>query len=351
MNDRTTRYSHIRVIENNPARVVIHWRYAPVDRGYVLPYRDPMTGWGDWADEVYTIYPDGTGVRKATLHSSSPPDDWINYQESIIINQPGTVPEDNIHTEGITLANLAGESMTFTWGKDGPPEFDDAPEASCIQLINTYDSFKPFSIVNPLGAAIRPGAGRSQGSEFSWREDWPVPPANSNTATTDSRDRPSNTRLSHFEFPPISNTGLARTWVMLHGMTDRSASDLVSLARSWISPAVLEITGSGLRSLGYDTTQAAYILERTGDLDSVDLILPSNTDQPTVNPAIVIRKFGEGIPDVSLDGKILNVGKDYRIGKVSEIGGDTLVIWMSHESSLPLTITLSVLPGPSGDGS
>lgn len=33
---------------------------------------DSLTGFGEWADEVYTIYPNGIGIRTITLHSSQP---------------------------------------------------------------------------------------------------------------------------------------------------------------------------------------------------------------------------------------------------------------------------------------
>jgi hypothetical protein len=72
MSDKQCRYSHVRIIENTDARCVIHWRYAPVDVGYNHPFIDPETGWSDWVDEYYTIYPDAIGVRKVTAHTSQP---------------------------------------------------------------------------------------------------------------------------------------------------------------------------------------------------------------------------------------------------------------------------------------
>ena len=35
---------------------------------YNIGERDPITGWGDWADEYYTIYPDGLAVRHFLVH-------------------------------------------------------------------------------------------------------------------------------------------------------------------------------------------------------------------------------------------------------------------------------------------
>ncbi len=62
---------HVRIIgEAHDARVVVHWRYASscsaCGRGRTC------TGWTDFSDEVYTIYPDGTATRSITLHSTQP---------------------------------------------------------------------------------------------------------------------------------------------------------------------------------------------------------------------------------------------------------------------------------------
>ena len=68
MSDKQNRYSHVRVLQNNDARAVIHWRYALCEaEHYGLANVDPFTGWSDWTDEYYTIYPDGSAVREAAL--------------------------------------------------------------------------------------------------------------------------------------------------------------------------------------------------------------------------------------------------------------------------------------------
>jgi hypothetical protein len=51
MMDKQNRYSHVRVLENNDARVVLHWRYALCDRFYNIARPDEITEWGDWVDE------------------------------------------------------------------------------------------------------------------------------------------------------------------------------------------------------------------------------------------------------------------------------------------------------------
>jgi hypothetical protein len=67
MSDKQARQSHVRIIESNDARVIVHWRYALVDNRGIIAKTDPVSGWGDWSDEYYIIYPDGVGLRKIHL--------------------------------------------------------------------------------------------------------------------------------------------------------------------------------------------------------------------------------------------------------------------------------------------
>ena len=112
MSDKQTRYAHVRLIENSPARVVVHWRYALTDVMYNIGERDPITGWGDWADEYYTIYPDGLAVRHFLVHG---PRDRYSITEPATLNNPGERAEDNVSIEAATLANMDGETRTFSW--------------------------------------------------------------------------------------------------------------------------------------------------------------------------------------------------------------------------------------------
>jgi hypothetical protein len=104
MSDYQARHSHVRVIENSPARTIIHWRYASVD----VLYKHPNTcrnedGWGVWTDEYITIYPDGVGVRTVDQHGAT---DFyfgdeavpgkIGFHDTQFLSEAGTKPEDNI---------------------------------------------------------------------------------------------------------------------------------------------------------------------------------------------------------------------------------------------------------------
>jgi len=60
MFDKTNKFSHIRIVENSPARVIVEWRYVPD-----FEKSDPQ--W--WTEEYFTIYPDGTCCR--SIHTGT----------------------------------------------------------------------------------------------------------------------------------------------------------------------------------------------------------------------------------------------------------------------------------------
>ncbi len=115
MSDKQARFSHVDILESNEVRAVVHWRYALIeavnDKG---AWHDVRTGWTDWADEYWTIYPDGVAVRKQVLHSANPRG-VHEWQETIVLHQAGSRPEDDIDTNAITLGNMQGATKTYSW--------------------------------------------------------------------------------------------------------------------------------------------------------------------------------------------------------------------------------------------
>jgi len=335
MSDKQARYSHARIIESTDARVVVHWRYSPVDLEYVQPYRDKMTGWGDWVDEYYYLYPDSVGVRKATIHTSSPVEDWIEYQESIVINQPHSMPEDSINFDAVSYANLKGQSVTYTWTKDGGPDFDNAPDEPVIQVINFKNDYKPFSVVHPGGVDVSPYSGHGKGSYFNWWNHWPVAQEKSDTTVAESAAKPSHSSLSQVKFKEFSRDGINRTWLMLNGMTDKKAAELVPMAKSWLYPAKLELKGKGFISEGYDQTQRAYILAKNGK-GRLGFSLQACENNPLVNVALVVKGWGDSKPVIKLNDKKVKMGKNCRVGYIKRFAGDDMVLWLRLESVKPV---------------
>jgi hypothetical protein len=157
MSDKQSRYSHASIVATSDARAIIHWRYALADaRLYQGASPDPRTGWTDWADEYWTVYPDGVAVRKQILWSTrlDRPHEW---QETIVINGPGQRPEDNIEPDALTYENMAGQTANFGWQPKtdhsfslpkGPPN-PDQPQGANIQIVHLKSAQNPFQIVVP----------------------------------------------------------------------------------------------------------------------------------------------------------------------------------------------------------
>lgn len=323
MSDKQTKHSHVRIIESNEARVVVHWRYGLVDNRYVFARVDELTGWGDWSDEYYTIYPDGVGIRKIHLWSSQPMDPH-EFQESIIINPPGTRPEDNIETDALTMVNLKGEAYTYSWGEQTPDRVS-RPENPIIEYINLKADYKPFLIVSEkpyqyyqeaideyiehmsgadreamleewhslpsdelrdvyddslqqvaLGLGYTDGLKESDGptfrifahevkrgnSIFPWWNHWPVAQIPSDGRWATQPDRVSHSSLTTgLEWEDYEVTANARVRIMMHGLTNKPARDLALLAKSWLRPAKVRLSdGSAFTHEGYEPAERAYQL-------------------------------------------------------------------------------------------
>lgn len=354
MSDKQCRYSHVRIIENTDARVVIHWRYAPVDVNYNHPFIDPETGWSDWVDEYYYLYPDATGVRKITAHTSAP-EKWMEWHEAIVLNQPGTMPEDNIELDAVSVANMKGESKTFTWTNRGAPSFDTQPVNSNILKVNLKAEESPFAIIPSSPAStdfvIAPFRGHGKGSAFNFWDHWPVSADASDGRLAESAQRPSHSSLVHIAhqrddlWPSYAQGQNQRTKIMLHGMTRLDAADLVSLAKSWETPPELNVTEGNYNTLGYDSSEKAYHLERAGtETAPFAFSLSADGEHPVVNPAFVVRNWGEAEVVVKLDGKDVERGETFRFGHRHTLTGTDLIVWLMVESVQELSVSFQTAP-------
>lgn len=352
MSDKQCRYSHVRVIENNDARVLVHWRYAPVDVHYEHPFIDPGTGWSDWVDEYYYIYPDAIGVRKITVHTSAPKN-WMEFQEAIMLNQPGTMPEDNIELGALSVANMEGKSKTYTWNKNGSPEFDPELSDANILKVNLKGKRQPFAIIPPSKKTpepvITPYSGHGKGSFFNFWNHWPVAHAASDHTMAETAGSPSHSSLAHmalrhpekWEFYAQGENW--RTRVMLHGMTHLDVADLAPLAKSWENAPELKLTGKGYSTTGYDQAERAYQLKKeNGQSKPLSFSIQANQEQPLVNPAFVIKNWDDGAElEVKLNGKELESGTSLRYGCHNTLEGTDLIVWIKTESTGKVKISIN----------
>jgi hypothetical protein len=347
MSDKQNRYAHARIIESTPARAVVHFRYGLCEvEHYACANPDPFTGWTDVGDEYYTIYPDGIAVRKQVAWTSNFADQHgkpgHEFQETIIINQPGTRPEDNIATEALTLANMKGETVTYSWAPESPAKLD-RPESPNIQLVNLKSTWKPFQIVAPANALLKPYRTKEKTySIFQWWNHWPVAQVLSSGISAVAPDKPSHSSLSHIEGQPYAQTSNSITKLMLDGLTMASASKLLPLARAWLSPPDMKLEGSFWRSQGYDPAQRAFVAICDTDVCTSEFhaSFSASTQSPLVNPSFVLHNWNGHNPKLKINGKQVSWGSDFRFGRVHTLEGEDLVVWMKVQEVQSMTVAL-----------
>ena len=130
---------------------------------------------------------------------------------------------------------------------------------------------------------------------------------------------------------------------MLTGMTDKKASELTPIAKSWLHAPKLKLSGSGYTSKGYDQPQRAYQLTcaKAGEPTPVSFKLAASKEAPVVNLAIVINGWGEDGASLTLNGKKVEQGKDFRVGHRSGFRDDDLIVWIRIESDKAIYVTLT----------
>lgn len=350
MSDKQSRYSHVRILESSDARAVVHWRYALSEvENYKGAHPDAM-GWFDWADEYWTVYPDGVAIRRQVLHTTdlTKPHEW---QESIVIHGPGQRPEDNINLDAVTLANMKGETATYTWplktNRDftfpaGPKTFD-RPDNPNIQVVNLKSQWKPFAVVKPEHARIEVYNQEKTFYTFECWNHWPVAQIVSSGRPCVAPDRASHSSLSHIYWDAYQTAQHEQTKLLMDGLTTKAAAELVPLGKSWLAPAKLQVAGTGFESAGYDPAQRAFILSRANGAASgtLELTLDGSPDSPLVDPAIVVKNWGDANPLLKLDGKRQPWNQHFRFGLVHTLEGTNLVLWMQMQGTSPVRLSVT----------
>ncbi len=351
MSDKQDRYSHVNIVESSDARVVVHWRYALAEvEHYLGAEPDPLTGWTDWADEYWTVYPDGVAIRKQVLHPTDLTKGF-EWQETIIVNPPGRSPDEDINWDALTIANMKGETATYTWqpkphGEYGwirQPEKIDKPDNPNIQVVNLKSAWKPFQIVSPVHSRIKVFTRAQSIFSFGCWNHWPITQIASSARYCVAADRASHGSLSHIYWDDYERDESSITKILMDGLTTKPAGELTPLAKSWLSAPPLSLEGEDYQSEGYDEAQRAFVVSRKtpGKPAALALTWQASDTSPLVNPAIVIKNWGEAPAQIKIDGKPVNWGKDFRRGYIKHLDGTDLVVWMRQTSSAPVRIELT----------
>jgi len=336
MSDYQARHSHVRLIENSDARVVVHWRYASVD----VLYKHPNTcknreDWGVWTDEYMTIYPDGVGVRKVDSHNAR---DYysgrplkVGFHDTQFLSQPGTKPEDNINLQALTIISPEGEIETLDWTEEHPSGRYRAE----IIWINFKSDYKVFEIF-PHGSTINVWAGdeKTSYSKFSAWNHYPV-----TQAPCDGRFAIAPDRVVHSALGAADN--LVQTGsVLLYGFTNDKATSLRSLEKSWNNPPAIR-KSKGCRNPIYDKSQRSYVLKATKK--NLSFNLNGSVGSPIKNPCFLLKDWGSRTSQVELkiNGEAQHMGPNFRQGTIMDTDGTpTKVIWIYFESNNPASFEI-----------
>jgi hypothetical protein len=284
-------------------------------------------------------------VRYGNIHGTAKE---YSFTEPTILLEPGKKPEDYVSLQAATIANDGGEARTYSWDPVSPPfPFPDQPANANIAEVNLKSEYKPFYIYQPgttLGPYGWPPELRPEYSHFPVWDHWPV-----NQAPSDGRYAlfPDDFASAAVMSPDPNNAWVqgfnqTKSTYFLFGLTKKSAADLASLDLSWLQPPVAKVTSGGY-DVKFDPAQKAYVLTQVigggSRKKSIDITFAANEKSPIVDPALVIKNWGEFSPIVKIQNRepaenALRVGLNHRLE------GTDLILWIRIESRKAMRLTI-----------
>jgi hypothetical protein len=345
----------------NPARIVVRWRAALADPDGRIAHTDIPSGSpygkGDWTDEWYYIYPDGTHTRHVRIYTGLagqsltvtdqtfrgiqpvreiPPSVVHEFQEEFIFGQSGHVPEDDIELAPLTLIMMDGRSKTIPY-QPYPKDFGEFTKAN-IKVVNLKSRYRPFTICIPYGIENEPYPPEDDLPQVF--QTWPREPK-----------RGYSTSLGHIlNWWHYRRTENILEQVYLSGMTEAEdpKEELLALAHSWLRPPRVKMNGlkPSYKVHMYYPAQRAYVLscgEAGPTRFELTLVEAAQGDKQVFveNPAIVIKKWGRADAEITYNGKKLVAGQGYRIGYEESDGASNLIVWLNQRSREPVRITVA----------
>ncbi len=324
MADKQLRHCHARIIENTPARVLIHWRYPCVDVSY--QNLNP----GAWTDEYHTIYPDGTGVRQVVWNSPGGPP---GFQDIQFLTNPGETALDVMNLQAMTVGNLGGDIRELTWGPEKRVPGNPLEDA-CFEVLNSKSEHKVFAMFQ--GGFIKPwGAGehsKHTPDPFAgpWNH-WPM-----HLVPSDGRFAVATDRVTHFALG-ANDAATKFGSLVLYGFTRQPAARLVPLARSWCRPP--EITAlAGCEASAFHKPSRAFPI--VAGKEAMSVRIKATGENPIANLCFTIRNWGHrGAAKLETIGA---VAKDVRQGTIVDTDGTrTMILWAELDSTTPVDVLIS----------
>ena len=73
----------------------------------------------------------------------------------------------------------------------------------------------------------------------------------------------------------------------------------------------------------------------------MSFVLQASKVNPIVNPGIVIKSWGDSDAELTINGKKIKRGKDFRYGFRHRLDGSDLIVWVKLESEKPVKIEIA----------
>lgn len=359
--DRNARYSRMWIESQNPARIIVRWRSAICDPdGYIahsdIPSGSPY-GKGDWTDEWYYIYPDGTHTRHVRIYTGLasqsltvtdetfgnaspvreiPPSVVHEFQEDFVFGLDGHIPTDDIDEAPVTLINSDGTSKTFSYNPY--PKSFGAFIKSNIKVINTKSVYKPFTISMPYGV---------ENENYPPEGDLPFIFQTWGGYEGKGYSTSLGHTLNWWHFRRTENI-LEQVYLSGFVTDDQLVEEMTSWERSWVVFPRLIMKGfdNEYTQPIYSQEQRAYIIP--GDHNGSKKIvfkLGFETEEGAipvsiVNPVFIVKNWGKIGVGVKVDGKTIESTTDVRVGYETTPSGTDLVVWTNLKSKKSIEISL-----------
>lgn len=348
MSDKGCWDSHVSIIENSPARVVVNWRYRQADPSHHWANYDSTTGWGDVSDWDYYIYPDGVSSKVMRWYSSKP-EEWHEWDEQIAVLGEGQHPESVLKkTPVMTLVDTSGKSVDYDWNPNPPkPNF----KGTIIQKIHYTGKYSPFTIQHFTDGDIYKGE-RTWYSVFpSWNH-WPTAQINSSGRNASFPDRASHSSISHLYWNLYDDKRGKTAYqedILMEGMTDQPGASLTNLARSWLdAPPIINVTGGN--SSGYNAAHRAYGIDLDGSL--IKFQIAASEKHPIHNLCFEIKNWQSRTAraEMKINGNAVKPGPGFRQGSIIDTDGTyTLILWVEMDASSLQHFEVSKITGSDGE--
>jgi hypothetical protein len=330
MSDKQTRHSYARIIENNDARVVVHWRYPCVDVGYYCVDRKNYT------DEYHTIYPDATAIRKVVYNNTTT--EAPGFQDIQYFTNPGETALDVVELNAVTVANTNGDIFEMIWKKPNKNPQSELKDAT-IQYMNSKSEWKVYAIYPEPGIGTWGDFEQSKYTDDPFAGPWNHWPIS--VVPSDGRYAVAHDRVTHFA---LGAGDAGKDAIVHYGFTNKDIKSLIPIAKYWQNPPAVSNINGGV-SEGFNKNEKAYILKYNGE-ETMSFTINANEDSPLVNPAFVIKNCSSNNVAVNIDQKSVSDGNELRIGQEYDTEGKPqTIVWIQLNRDKEVSIKLENLSG------